>query len=150
MTARECLAAAVLVAPVLGILAAGLTPEALLVRAELTIACLTAAVAAAIAIIALAEPSERELGRWIVLDPAGGMLVGVIGAIGLTSAVVSTQYLRERHSSLFRPAFADRIYWATLFAFWTVLLAVPLAGNLGAAWLAIEAKTGASAPLGGL
>src|SRR3954447_576365 len=149
MTARECLATAVLVAPVLGILATGLTPDALLVRTELTIASLTAAAAAAIAIIALAEPSERELGRWIVLDPAGGMLLGVIGAIGLTSAVVSTQYLREQRSSLFRPARSDRIYWATLFAFWTVLLAVPLAGNLGAAWLAIEATTAASALLVG-
>ncbi len=37
----------------------------------------------------------------------------------------------------------------TLFAFWTVLLAVPLAGNLGAAWLAIEATTAASALLVG-
>ena len=46
-------------------------------------------------------------------------------------------------------AWADRIYWATLFAFWTVLLAVPLAGNLGAAWLAIEATTAASALLVG-
>ena len=36
-----------------------------------------------------------------------------------------------------------------MFAFWTVLLAVPLAGNLGAAWLAIEATTAASALLVG-
>src|SRR4051794_22438308 len=104
MSGREWLAAAGLVGPVLGVLVAGLAPEALLVRAELTIGCLTAAAAAAIAVVALAEPSERELGRWIVLDPAGGMLLGVIGAIGLTSAVVSTQYLREQRSSLFRPA----------------------------------------------
>ena len=138
-----------LVTPLLGILAAVVTPERLLVRVETAIACLTAVAAAAIAVVALAEPSERELGRWIVLDPAGGVLLGVIGAIGLTSALVSVQYLRERRSSLFRAAWADRIYWATLFAFWTVLLAVPLAGNLGAAWLAIEATTAASALLVG-
>ena len=149
MTGRESLAVAVLVTPPLGILAAVVTPERLLARVETAIACLTAVAAAVIATVALVEPSERELGRWIVLDPAGGVLLGVIGAIGLTSALVSVQYLRERRSSLFRTAWADRIYWATLFAFWTVLLAVPLAGNLGAAWLAIEATTAASALLVG-
>jgi hydrogenase-4 component F len=149
MTGRESLAVAVLVTPPLGILAAVVTPERLLARVETAIACLTAVAAAVIATVALVEPSERELGRWIVLDPAGGVLLGVIGAIGLTSALVSVQYLRERRSSLFRAAWANRIYWATLFAFWTVLLAVPLAGNLGAAWLAIEATTAASALLVG-
>ncbi len=149
MTTREWLAAAVLTMPLLGILGATATPKRLLVRTELAIACLTAIAAAAIAIVAVAAPSERQVGRWIVLDPAGGMLLGVIGAIGLASALVSAQYLRERRSSLFRSAWADRIYWATLFAFWAVLLAVPLAGNLGAAWLAIEATTAASALLVG-
>ena len=111
--------------------------------------CLTAGAAAVIAVVALAQPGERQLGRWIVLDPAGGLLVGVIGVVGLASALVSAQYLAGRRGSLFRAARADRIYWATLFAFWAVLLAVPLAGNLGAAWVAIEATTAASALLVG-
>jgi hydrogenase-4 component F len=149
MTGREWLVTAVLTIPLLGIVAAAVTPDHLLAQVESTLACLAAVVAAAVAIVALAEPSERVIGRWVVLDPAGGLLIAVIGVIGLASALVSTQYLRERRSSLFGSAWADRIYWATLFSFWTVLLAVPLAGNLGAAWLAIEATTAASALLVG-
>ena len=149
MTTRDWLATAVLVAPLAGIVAAGVTPARLLARLEMAIACFTAAAATVIAIVALAHPGERQLGRWLVLDPAGGLLLGVIGAIGLASALVSAQYLTGRRGSLFRTAWADRIYWATLFAFWAVLLAVPLAGNLGAAWVAIEATTAASALLVG-
>ena len=63
MTGRESLAIAVLVTPLLGIFAAVVTPERLLVRVETTMACLTAVAAAAIAAVALVEPSERELGR---------------------------------------------------------------------------------------
>ena len=44
---------------------------------------------------------------------------------------------------------ADRGRTGRLFAFWAILLAVPLAGNLGAAWLLIEATTAASALLVG-
>lgn len=149
MTTREWLATAVLVTPVAGIMAAAVAPHALLSRVEIVISCLSAIAAAAIAAVALAEPAHRELGRWIVVDPAGGLLIGVIGAVGLASALVSPQFLTARRGSLFRDNSADRIYWATLFAFWAVLLAVPLAGNLGAAWLAIEATTAASALLVG-
>ena len=138
-----------LVTPLAGVVAAAVAPRALLSRVEIVIACLSAAAAAALAVVALAEPAHRELGRWIVVDPAGGLLIGVIGAVGLASALVSPQFLAARRESLFRADRADRIYWATLFAFWAVLLAVPLAGNLGAAWLAIEATTAASALLVG-
>lgn len=149
MTAREWLATAVLVTPLAGIGAAAVAPHALLSRAEIVISCLSAIAAAALAVVALAEPAHRELGRWVVVDPAGGLLIGVIGAVGLASALVSPQFLAARRESLFRADRADRIYWATLFGFWAVLLAVPLAGNLGAAWLAIEATTAASALLVG-
>jgi len=149
VTTREWLATAVLVTPLAGIVAAAVAPHALLSRVEIVISCLSAIAAAALAVVALAEPAHRELGRWIVVDPAGGLLIGVIGAVGLASALVSPQFLTARRGSLFRADRADRIYWATLFAFWAVLLAVPLAGNLGAAWLAIEATTAASALLVG-
>ena len=44
---------------------------------------------------------------------------------------------------------ATRTYYVVLFAFWALLLAVPLAGNLGVAWLLVEATTAASALLVG-
>ena len=47
------------------------------------------------------------------------------------------------------PERRQRIYYATLYLFWAILLAVPLVGNLGAAWLLVEATTAASALLVG-
>ncbi len=149
MTRREWLVTLVLVAPLVGVLGAALTPRALLSHVERAVAIVAALAAVALAAVALGEPAHRELGRWIVVDPAGGIIVGVIGVVGLASALVSPQFLEDRRSSLFQANRASRIYWATLFAFWAVLLAVPLAGNLGAAWLAIEATTAASALLVG-
>ena len=149
MTRREWLVVLVLAAPLVGVLGAALAPRALLSRVGRAVAIVTALAAVTLAAVALVEPAHRELGRWIVVDPAGGIVVGVIGVVGLASALVSPQFLEDRRSSLFRADRADRIYWATLFAFWAVLLAVPLAGNLGAAWLAIEATTAASALLVG-
>lgn len=149
MSSREWLAAAVLGAPLAGIAAVAVVPRRLLPAAGVAAAVATAVASVALAAVALARPGEIEVGRWIVVDTAGGLLVGVIGVVGLASALVSPQLLAERRTSLFRPERADRVYWATLLAFWAVLLAVPLAGNLGAAWLAIEATTAASALLVG-
>ena len=141
--------ALVLFAPLVGVLAAAVMPAAILVRVETGVAIATGLAALSLATVALLDPAHREIGRWIVVDPAGGIILGVIGIVGLASALVSPQFLADRRSSLFRADRADRFYWATLFAFWAVLLAVPLAGNLGAAWLVIEATTAASALLVG-
>jgi hydrogenase-4 component F len=149
VTSREWLALAVLAAPAVGVGLAAAVPRRLLARVGVAAAVLTAAASVALAAVALADPGHRVLGRWIVVDPAGGLLVGVIGIVGLASALVSPQLLAGRGGSLFRADRADRVYWVALFAFWAVLLAVPLAGNLGVAWLAIEATTAASALLVG-
>ncbi len=149
MTARDWLVAAVLVAPLIGVAASSFAPRALLTRVALAVAASVGIAAVALAVVALAHPDHREIGRWIVVDPAGGLLLGVIGLVGLASALVSPQFLEGRGGTLFREDHADRIYWVTFFAFLAVLLAVPLAGNLGAAWLAIEATTAASALLVG-
>ena len=149
MTEREWLAVAVLVVPLLGLASAVVVPERHLSRAAATVATLTAVAALMLAAIALIEPGQIFVGRWLVIDPAGGLIVGVIGIVGLASVLASPPFLAGRRGSLFRADRAERAYWATLFAFWAVLLAVPLAGNLGAAWLAIEATTAASALLVG-
>ena len=82
--------------------------------------------------------------------PAGGLLVGVIGLVGHRQrarlARVPAGDDRPRSSARSR---RPRTYYAVLFAFWAVLVAVPLAGNLGAAWLLVEATTAASALLVG-
>ena len=73
----------------------------------------------------------------------------MIGLVGLASVLVSPAYLDGSGDSLVSPERRQRIYYAALYLFWAILLAVPLVGNLGAAWLLVEATTAASALLVG-
>src|SRR4029453_14843194 len=76
-------------------------------------------------------------------------LVGVIGMVGLISVLISPAYLSTAESAVARHRGREHAYFFALFVFWAALLAVPLAGNLGAAWLLVEATTAASALLVG-
>jgi hydrogenase-4 component F len=73
----------------------------------------------------------------------------VTGAVGLASVLVSPAYLADSGGSLVSAERSHRAYYSALFAFWAILLAVLLAGNLGIAWLLVEATTAASALLVG-
>jgi hydrogenase-4 component F len=92
---------------------------------------------------------EPVSGDWLVVDATAGLFVGVIGVVGLCSALTSPAYLSVAQTELVRPERGQRLYYGALLAFWAVLVAVPLAGNLGIAWLLIEATTAASALLVG-
>jgi hydrogenase-4 component F len=96
---------------------------------------------------ALAEPADPLLGRWLVVDAAGGVLVGVIALVGAASMLLSPAYLAASTTSLFPGVHGPRIHESVLLLFWSALLAIPLSANLGAAWLLIEATTAASALL---
>ena len=98
---------------------------------------------------ALADPEGAEAGTWIVVDAAGGLLVAAIALVGLASVLVSPAALRTLPRSLVQVQNRDRTYYVVLYAFWSILLAVPLAGNLGAAWLLVEATAATSAILVG-
>ena len=102
-----------------------------------------AGLALALAAVALVESDDPSIGKWLVIDAAGGLLIGVVGAVGLASVLASPAYLGTVAG---RPV---RTYFVLLYAFWALLLAVPLAGNLGAAWLLVEATTAPSALLVG-
>ena len=66
----------------------------------------------ALAIVALGSPGRPVAGDWIVVDAAGGLLIGVIGLVGLASVLVSPAYLRARDRA--RPAErASAIYYAS-------------------------------------
>src|SRR5437016_10027409 len=84
------------------------------------------------------------MSRWLVVDAPGGLLLAVIAVVGLASAFASRAYL----AGVPAPR-REKTYFATLYAFWAILLAVPLVGNLGGAWLLVEATTAASALLVG-
>lgn len=149
MTDRQWLAALTVAIPAALALLTLVAPRRVLTPLAVAGALATAAVAGALALVALVDPDAREVGRWVVVDAAGGILIAVIALVGLASALVSPAYLRDAPSSVVRLQRAPRTYWAVLYAFWAVLLAVPLAGNLGAAWVVIEATTAASALLVG-
>jgi hydrogenase-4 component F len=149
VTSRETLALALLAAPVAIALLLVVAPLRYVTWLATAGAVLTGGLGIALAAAALTDPDHPFRGRWLVVDAAAGLLVGVIALVGAASVVVSPAYLDTMRGSLVPAAWRVRIYFILLFAFWAVLLAVPLAGNLGAAWLAIEATTAASALLVG-
>jgi hydrogenase-4 component F len=148
VTSRELLAAAVPLLPLLAGIAVAALPSQ---RAGERVALLSAAPTAILALItsvwALVASDRPLLGDWLCVDAAGGVLVGVIGLVGAASVAVSPAYLATAHTTLFGGQRPRAHYYTALLVFWAALLAVPLAANLGAAWLLIEATTAASALL---
>jgi hydrogenase-4 component F len=144
VTSREAVAIAAVAAPSLAAAVVATLP-----RRAVGPAALAAAVPAGLPALALggwilAAPGEASAGRWLVVDAPGGLLLGVVAAVGIASVLVSRAYLaglphRRR----------ERAYFVVLYAFWAILLAVPLVGNLAGAWLLVEATTAASALLVG-
>jgi hydrogenase-4 component F len=102
-----------------------------------------------LAAVALAHPDQVDAGRALVVDAVAGLLVLPTSVVGLASVLLSGGYLHGGSASLVSEPRRARVYYVVLFAFWAVLCAVPLAGNIGAAWLLIEATTAASAILVG-
>ena len=107
----------------------------------------TALVALILAGIALANPSDRLVGKFVLVDATSGVFLAVIAVVGLVSALMSPAYLATSERSVFPARRAHSGYYATFHVFWALLLAIPIAGNLGTAWLLIEATTAASALL---
>ena len=148
MTSREAIAVAVPVLPLMAGLAVAALPSA---RAGERVALSCAPPIAVLALItstwALIDSDRPVLGHWLCVDAAGGVLVGVIGLVGAASLAVSPTYLATAHTSLFGTRRPRAHYYTALLVFWAALLAIPLAANLGAAWLLVEASTAASALL---
>ena len=149
MTSTQALAAAVLAVPALIAGASVVVPQRLVRPLALSGSLPTAGIAIALGALVVHDLTHPTVGTWLVVDPAGGLLVATIGAIGVASVLVAPAYLDSSHGSVVREERRERMFFAAFFAFWAVLLAVPLAGNVGAAWLLIEATTAASALLVG-
>ncbi len=150
MTSREALALAVVATPALAAVATAVAPRRMVRGVAVAGAVAAAAAAATLSAISLASPGSPLVEKWLVVDAAAGLLIGVIGAVGLTGVLVSPAYLAAPSTTgLVRPERRPRIFYALLLAFWAILAAVPLVGNLGGAWLLVEATTAASALLVG-
>lgn len=149
MTSREAFALAVVGLPAFSGLLVALAPRRVVERVALLGLGASAGAALALAAVVLRRPNASLVSDWVVVDVAAGLLVGVIGLVGLASVVVSPASLRQGQTGLVSASRRPRVYYTALAVFWTVLVAVPLAGNLGAAWLLVEATTAASAILVG-
>jgi hydrogenase-4 component F len=149
VTSREWLGIAVPLVPAASAVVVGLAPRRAIAAIGLVAACLSGLLAISLAAVAIATADDPTSTDWLVVDATAGLFVGVIGVIGLASALTSPVYLGAGHTELVRPERGPRLYYGTFLAFWAVLVAVPLAGNLGIAWLLIEATTAASALLVG-
>lgn len=149
MTSRELLAIGVVAAPALTACVAGIVPRRAVTSVAFAGAVVSAAVAAVLSAVALVSPAEAFVGKLVVVDAAAGLLVGVIGVVGLASVLVSPAYLATLSGGLVRVERQPRAYYSLLFGFWAAMAAVPVSGNLGAAWLLVEATTAASALLVG-
>ncbi len=149
MTSRELLATAVVAAPVAAALLTAVAPRRAVRAVALVCSLPVGGLALGLAAAALRAPGSPTVRDLLVVDAAGGLLVGVIGLVGLASVLLSPAYLDGVRGSIFSEARRERAYFVVLYLFWAVLLGVPLAGNLGAAWLLVEATTAISALLVG-
>jgi hydrogenase-4 component F len=149
VTSREWLALSVPVAPAAAAALVVIVPRRAIAAVGLVAAGISGLLAIALAAVAIVEADDPVATDWLVVDATAGLFVGVIGVIGLASALTSPAYLSGGRTELVRPERGPRLYYGTFLAFWAVLVAVPLAGNLGIAWLLIEATTAASALLVG-
>ena len=112
MTSREALAVGVVAAPALGAVLVALAPRRAVTAVATGAALVTCALALALAAVALADPGDPFVGDWLVVDAAAGLLVGVIGAVGLASVLVSPAYLGTAQSALVGPERRTRTYYA--------------------------------------
>jgi len=115
--------------------------------ANVVVAVTTACIALAVAVDAMFFGTPAAPGTWVAVDPIAGPFLAVIAVVGLGSALVSPAYLENSHASFFRPESARGWYYLCLHLFWAALLAIPVMGNLGIAWVIVEATTGVSALL---
>jgi hydrogenase-4 component F len=142
VTSHELLALAAVGLPAVVAVALAVLPRRLVAPVALAAAPAVSAPALVLAAWILYDPADPVVGNWLVVDAAGGLLLAVIAAVGVASTLASRPYLHGTAGSA-------RTYYAVLYVFWAVLLAVPLVGNLGGAWLLVEATTAASALLVG-
>jgi len=83
----------------------------------------------------------------MTLDALGAPFLAVIALVGLGKRLVSPAYLHTSQRSFFRRGRARSWFYLCFYIFWAALFAIPLAGNIGLAWIIIEATTGVSALL---
>ncbi|HEX7581634.1 MAG TPA: hypothetical protein VF321_00985, partial [Gaiellaceae bacterium] len=93
MTSREQLAWAVVAAPAVIAVLVLVAPRRVATAFAVVGAFVTAGLALALSVLAFRSLSDPVVGKWIVVDAAGGLLVAVVAIIGLATVLVSPAYL---------------------------------------------------------
>ncbi|MBN2512939.1 MAG: hypothetical protein JXB18_08390 [Sedimentisphaerales bacterium] len=86
-------------------------------------------------------PAMRNTASWLVLDPPGRIVLGVVSTLFLFCSVYGVGYLHSRQGR------SNRIFCACLLGFLGIMSLVTWAHHLGLMWVAIEATTLVTAPL---
>src|SRR5216683_1487332 len=90
---------------------------------------------------ALRESNLSALDGWLVLDPLGRLVLGLISVLFLLSSLYAPAWLA------LRPGRSNRVFCANLLVFLAMMTLITIAHHLGLMWVAIEATTLAIAPL---
>jgi hydrogenase-4 component F len=90
--------------------------------------------------LALHSPPRGELGGWLVLDPAGRLILGVVSVLFFLCSVYTPGYLA------LRPERSNRVFCACLLAFLGTTALTAQSHHLGLMWVALEATALVSAP----
>src|SRR5258707_1093179 len=92
-------------------------------------------------LLALRESNLSALDGWLVLDPLGRLVLGLISVLFLLSSLYAPAWLA------LRPARSNRVFCANLLVFLSMMTLITVAHHLGLMWVALEATTLAIAPL---
>lgn len=85
--------------------------------------------------------SLPTLGRWLVLDPMGKIVLSLISPLFLGASLYAVGYLNRRLER------NNKVFVASLLYLLSAMTIVTLSQHFGLLWIAIEATTLASAPL---
>jgi hydrogenase-4 component F len=95
----------------------------------------------ALVVVALRRPEVTALGRWLVLDSLGKLILGFVSVLFFLCSLYAPAYLA------LRPDRKNRVFCACLLAFLAMMTLITQSHHLGLMWVALEANTLASAPL---
>ena len=99
MTSREWLAVAVPAVPALAAAVVCVAPRRAIAVIGLVAAGVSGLLALVLAAVTITTADDPISGDWLVVDATAGVFVGVIGAVGLASALSSPVYLRSPAAS---------------------------------------------------
>jgi hydrogenase-4 component F len=92
-------------------------------------------------LLALSAGSVTALQGWLVLDPLGKVVLGLVSVLFFICALYAPAYLA------LRPGVLNRVFCSCLLVMLGMMTLVILSHHLGLMWVAIEATTLATAPL---